>query len=267
MPTVAVNGGHVYYEERGRGPAVVLAHGGGGDLSQWRHQISDLARHYRVIAYDARGHGESSDGGEQTIATWVEDLEAILRHLSVRSAYFVGVTLGGVVILEFALAHGEMVHALVVVSTAPDTTEEMRGRFAASAMVVESGDLAAFAEGFINFIFSAPYVDAHPEEVSDFRRRLERINPASYAMAIRALGNRPDLSPRLRALAAPTLIVTGELDPIPSTVPGAALLAKSLPNSRTAVVQGAAHLPQIEQPETFNRLVLDFFETAGRAVP
>lgn len=264
MPTVPVNGGHLHYEEAGSGPALVFAHGGGGDLSQWRHQVAHFARHYRVVAYDARGHGQSSEGAGQTVASWVGDLAEMLRHLDIGSAYLVGATLGGVVILEFALAHPEMVRALVVVSTAPDTTDEMRARFGASAEIVQAGNLTAFAEGFVNFIFSPAYVEAHAAEVADFRRRLERVHPASYASAIRALGHRLDLSPRLAAVSVPALIVSGELDPIPTTAPGAAALAEALPDSRAVVIADAAHLPQIEQPEVFNRLVFDFLEAAGR---
>jgi pimeloyl-ACP methyl ester carboxylesterase len=265
VPTVSVSDGHLYFEEAGRGPAVVLAHGGGGDLSQWRHQVLDFSRGYRVIAFDARGHGQSSGATAYSIASWVDDVKALLDHLGIRRAYLIGATLGGVVLLEFALAHPEMARGLVLVSTAPDTTDEMRTRFAASAAVVESGELAAFAEGFVNFIFSPGYVGSHPAEVEEFRQRLERIDPASYAAAIRALGNRADLSPRLGALSAPALIVTGELDPIPTTAPGAQQLLSSLPNARAEVIPDAAHLPQIEQPERFNRLVLDFLVTVGKA--
>lgn len=268
MSVIRVNDALLSVEEAGHGPAVVFAHGGGGDLSQWRHQIPVFARQYRVIAFDARGHGGSSLGnGASGIGTFVSDLQTLLRHLEIRQAHFVGATLGGVTVLELALAHPEMARTLVLVSTAPDTTEEMRSRFAASAAIIESGDLDGFAEGFVHFIFSADYVAGHRDEVADFRRRLARVDPVGYARAIGALANRPDLTPRLRTLAVPSLIVTGELDPIPTSATGAALLGRSLPNSRAEVVSGAAHLPQIEQPQIFNRLVLDFLRVDGRAQP
>ncbi len=265
MPVVGVQGAQLYYEEAGAGPAVVFAHGGGGDVSQWRHQMATFAQRHRVVAFDARGHGQSRTSTPCFEMThFRDDLAALLRHLHIARAHLVGATLGGVTILEFALAQPEMVQSLVLISTAPDTTDEMRARFAASAEVVESGDLAGFAEGFINFIFSPEFVDNHADEVADFRRRLEQIDPAGYAQAIRALGNRPDLSPRLGQLHAPAFIVTGALDPIPTSAPGATLLARALPNTRAGVILGAAHLPQIEQPEIFNRLVLDFFAAAER---
>ena len=263
MPFASVNGTRLYYEETGSGPAVLLAHGGGGDLSQWRHQMPAMAQHHRAIAFDARGHGQSAPPTAGcAISDFSNDVAALLRHLGIPRAHLVGATLGGVAILEFALAHADMVTSLVVISTAPDTTDEMRVRFDTSAEVVESGDLAGFAEGFINFIFSPDFAAAHPDDLDDFRQRLERINPAGYAQSIRALGHRPDLSPRLVTLRAPTLIVTGALDPIPTSAPGAALLARALPNARAEVVPDAAHLPHIEQPQVFNRLVLEWFAAA-----
>ena len=264
MPVVKVNSVELYYEETGRGPAVVFAHGGGGDSSQWRHQLAVFAQQYRVIAYDARGHGQSSAAPDYSIGACADDLAGLLRHLDIQRTYLLGATLGGITILEFALAHPDMAAALVLISTAPDTTDEMRARFDASAAVVESGDLAAFADGYVNFIFTSEYVEAHPDEVADFRQRLKRIDPAGYAGSIRALGNRADLSPRLGALSVPTLILTGERDAIPTSAPGAELLSRSLSNSRASVVPDAAHFAHIEQPETFNRLVLEFLAGVGK---
>jgi 3-oxoadipate enol-lactonase len=265
MPAVNVQGARLYYEEAGTGPAVVLAHGGGGDVSQWRQQIPALAQRHRVVAFDARGHGRSPmTAACSGITDFADDVAALLRHLGITRAHLVGATLGGVAVLECALAHPEAVRSVVLISTAPDTTDEMRARFEASAEVVESGDLAGFAEGFVNFIFSPAFVSEHEDEVAEVRTRLERIDPAGYAQSIRALGNRPDLSPRLGRLNVPALIVTGALDPIPTSAPGAILLARALPKARGEVIADAAHLPHIEQPEMFNRLLLDFFAAAER---
>ncbi len=265
MPFVTVDGVRLHYEEAGRGPAVVFAHGGGGDLSQWRHQMPAFAERYRAIAYDARGHGRSATANDYGMTSFVADLVGLLDHLEIGEAALVGATLGGVAVLELALAHPDRVRAVVLVSTAPDATDEMRARFEASAQVVESGDLAAFAEGYVGFIFSPDWVEGHTGEVADFRARLERIDPAGYAGAIRALGNRPDLGPRLASLRAPALVVTGAVDPIPTSAPGAEALLRGIPAARAAVIAGAAHLPQIERPREFDRLVLDFLATAGWA--
>ncbi len=264
MSSVDVRGARLHYEEAGSGAAVVFAHGGGGDLSQWRHQMPVFAQRYRAIAFDARGHGQSPAAGDFGMGDFCADIAALLRHLRIARAHLVGATLGGIALLEFALAQPEMAQTVVLVSTAPDTTDEMRARFEASAEVAESGDLSGFAEGYVNFIFSPGFAGRCPQAVEDFRARLERIDAAAYACTIRALGQRPDLTPRLAALDVPALIVTGALDPIPTSAPGAAALQRALPKARAAVIPDAAHLPQIEQPDLFNRLELDFFAMAER---
>jgi len=268
MPFISADGAQLYYEEAGHGRAILFAHGGGGDLSQWRHQKEEFARTHRVVLYDARGHGQSrAERLEFGIADFAGDIGCVLRHLGIARAHLVGATLGGVAALEFALAHPECVDSLVLVSTAPDTTDEMRERFEASAAVVESGDLAAFAEGFVNFLFTPAYAEARSEEVADFRRRLERIDPASYARSIRALGHRPDLTPRLGAVQVPVLVVTGALDPMPTSAAGAEALLRTLPHARAAVIPEAAHLPHIEQPGRFNALVREFLAAVEREAP
>lgn len=266
MPVLRVRGADIYFEEAGRGSAVVLAHGGGGDLSQWRHQVPAFAQHHRVITFDARGHGQTRTAAPIAgFADFTSDLADLLCHLEIQGAHLVGATLGGVTILELALAHPQKARTLTLISTAADSTDEMRARFEASAAVVESGDLDGFAEGFIHFIFSSAFAARHPAEVEEFRARLAAIDPAGYAQSIRALGNRPGLTARLARLRVPALIVTGALDPIPTSAPGAAALATALPDARAEIIPEAAHLPHIEQPETFNRLALDFFAAAERA--
>lgn len=112
---VAVGGGTLYYEVRGSGPPVVLLHAGGLDLTMWDPQVGPVARAFRVIRYDARGHGRSSApmGPHST----VEDLRALLDHLGVERANLVGISMGAGVALEFAISYPQRVSKLVLVST------------------------------------------------------------------------------------------------------------------------------------------------------
>ena len=151
-------------------------------------------------------------------------------------------------------------HGLVLVTTVPDTTDEMRERFAASAAVAEEQGLEAFAEGYVGMLFTEAYRERAPQEIEEWKTRMQRLDASGYARVIRALSDRPDLSPRLGAIRVPTLVVVGADDPIPTSHPAAETLRTRIPGARLEVVNGAAHLPFIEQPGVFNALVLQFLD-------
>ncbi|HEX6747878.1 MAG TPA: alpha/beta fold hydrolase [Longimicrobium sp.] len=112
---IAVDGGTLYYESQGSGPAVVLLHGGRMDLRSWDAQAGALAPGFRVIRYDAGGHGRSTaplDPPSQT-----EHVTRVLDHLGVQRAHVVGLSMGGGAALDFAFRHPERVESLVLVST------------------------------------------------------------------------------------------------------------------------------------------------------
>lgn len=261
MPFLELPNLRLYHEVTGSGPAVVYAHGGGGDSAQWRHQIVPFSARHRVITYDARGHGRSSvPDGPYSMRLLVDDLRRLLDHLQVERAVVFGATLGGVTALELALGDPKRVHGLVLVTTVPDTTDEMRERFAASAAVAEEQGLEVFAEGYVGMVFTEAYRERAPEEIEEWKTRMQRLDAAGYARVIRALGDRPDLSPRLGAIRVPTLVVVGAEDVIPTSHPAAEVLRTKIPGARLEVVNGAAHLPFIEQPGSFNALALQFLD-------
>lgn len=153
---VAVEGGTLYYDARGSGPPVVLLHAGNVDLTSWDPQVGPLARSFRVLRYDARGHGRSTaaPGPYST----VEDLRLLLEHLGVERVHLVGISMGAGVALNFATAYPERVSTLALVSTSgpppgvptppgalpPLTQEAGRARLRALSMprllVVGEGD-------------------------------------------------------------------------------------------------------------------------------
>ncbi|HEX8246361.1 MAG TPA: alpha/beta fold hydrolase [Longimicrobium sp.] len=112
---VAVEGGTLYVRESGAGPVVVLLHGGGLDLTSWDAQVPPLARGYRTIRVDARGHGRST--APPGAVSPAADLARVLDHLGVSRASLVGLSMGGGAAFEFALRHPERVERLVLVST------------------------------------------------------------------------------------------------------------------------------------------------------
>lgn len=126
MPCVDVNGVSLYYEVTGHGPPLVLAHGFACGLRMWDPQVNVLARSWRVVTYDVRGHGISEapdDPAAYSQAISVADLRALLEHLKMRRASVGGLSMGGNIALNFALAHPDMVTALIVADTGAGSDE------------------------------------------------------------------------------------------------------------------------------------------------
>jgi pimeloyl-ACP methyl ester carboxylesterase len=156
---VAVQGGDLLYQAQGSGPPVVLLHAGGADLTMWDPQAGSLAQQFRVIRYDARGHGRSTAPGGPYSTT--EDLRLLLDRLGVRRAHVVGISMGAGTALDFAATYPDRVSRLVLVSTSgpppgvpippgappPLTHEAGRARLRALAMprmlIVGEGDSPA----------------------------------------------------------------------------------------------------------------------------
>jgi pimeloyl-ACP methyl ester carboxylesterase len=153
---VAVEGGTLYYETRGSGPAVVLLHAGGLDHTMWDPQVDALARSYRVIRFDVRGHGRST--ARMGPYSMVEDLRRVLDHLGVERAHLVGLSMGGGIAFDFASTYPARTLTLALASTSgpppnvpippgalpPLTVEAGRARLRALAMpralIVGRGD-------------------------------------------------------------------------------------------------------------------------------
>lgn len=121
MPHAEVSGAHLYYEEQGEGFPLVLSHGGWTDGTMWSPNVGPLSRRRRVITWDRRGCGRSSEPGEgHTWEIWRDDLAGLLDHLGIESAFVGGNSYGALLSLELALARPELVRALVLESGTPD---------------------------------------------------------------------------------------------------------------------------------------------------
>ena len=151
MPLVELEDIRLYYEEHGRGPALVLAHGHACGVRSWDTQLRGLTDHYRVIVYDARGHGLS--GAPREVSAYsqqhmVDDLCGLMDHLRLASAAVGGLSMGGNIALNFALAHPDRVSALILADTGAgsDDTARMVARALQGADLLDNGGLEAYAD-------------------------------------------------------------------------------------------------------------------------
>lgn len=257
-----VNGTRLYYEVAGEGHPLVLIHAGIADSRMWDDQLDVFAQRYRVIRYDLRGFGRSEvPPGPYTLR---DDLLGLLRFLGVERTYLVGVSIGGGLAIDFTLEHPEMVDALIPVAAGvgglPRSAAD-DAPFDEVEAAIEAGDLARANELEVGLWVvgtrrTADQVDAR------VRQRALEMNGDSFARLAENEQARPQpLDPpaygRLGEIHAPTLVIVGDED-LPEVMRAADALAANIAGARKVVMHGAAHLPNMEQPAEFNRLVLDF---------
>ena len=251
----------IYYEVAGSGePTVVLIHGGLLDCRMWDDQFEILSRDHRVVRYDASAHGQSALPPN---VYWDHaDLRGLLDHLAIDRAVLVGLSLGGRVAIDFALEDPHRVEAVVVVSSGLGgyrfTSEDYLIDRDAMMAAWKAGDFDNVVEAFQRSWTDGPH--RMPEEVDPLVRERVRVmarNKIESAMEGRML--RHPAIDRLDELEMPMLVVVGELD-----VPGIHEIADNLVlanrNAELVVVPGVAHMVNMEKPEEFNRIVLDFLE-------
>ena len=212
----------VTWSEWGRGEPLVLVHGLGDDHREWREVLPWLAPHRRLIAYDVRGHGETSLGSaDGTLAQLAGDLVALLDALDLERADLCGFSLGGTIVLRVAIDHPGRVGRLV-----PVATSSRVGRAAVAWYEERAREADAAGEA----------------------------GAANASRAMARLGGAP-LDPELRRVSAPAMVVAGELDELCPPRAGA-IIAAGVPGARLRVLPGAGHHVALERPEELSRAVL-----------
>ena len=262
-----LNGTRLYYEASGSGDPLVLIHGNTLNSRMWDDQFEVFARHYRVVRYDARGFGKSAlPTGESY--SHADDLMSLLEHLGIPRAYVLGLSMGGRIATDFALAYPDATGALIPVDGG------------AGGQPAPAG-----APTPVDSVYRAVYVTAKEKGMQAARELYMRDHPC-----LRRYGpERPDLVPRLAGMlaaysgwhwvnddparapdppavqrleeiGAPTLIIVGELD-VPGLLALADTMERRIPNARKVVLPGVGHMSNMEAPARFNETVLDFLSS------
>lgn len=270
MPDVTVNGVRLHYDEAGSGPPLVLIHAFPVGRRMWEPQMAALASRHRVIAYDVRGFGLSEAPREPerySPAIAVEDARALLESLGAAPAAVCGLSMGGNIAVNLALAYPRAVSALILCDTGAGSEDAAAfatrcEEYAAAAL----RGIDAFVEAAFGWSVFADYA-AQGKAQASLLRDLVRVQPP-HGIALIA---RHTLAPRkpvyaleagLRALPVPTLVVYGERDE--ACVQSSEFLGRVIPGAQLWKVPRATHFANLDEPEAFNRRVLQFLEGLGR---
>ena len=262
----SVNNCLIHYIDIGISTAVpvVFVHGFPFSHKMWLTpggQTEALASSHRVIAYDVRGHGDSEIGdGQYTIELFVDDLVALLDHLSIVKAVIVGLSMGGYIALRLAERAPDRVRGLVLCDTKSEgDSNEAKIKRASSIKAVKANGPRLFAEGFVTSVFTPENLGAKPEAVRMIQSVIERTAPISLCGSMLALAARTDTTAALPNINVPTLIMVGEHDAL--TPPAASQSMKDkIPNSELHLIPNAAHLSNIENPVEFNKHLVEFLQ-------
>ena len=252
--------------EDGKGPAIVFLHAGVADKRMWRDQMAAFGGRHRVVAYDRRGFGESRY--EPETFSHMEDLRAVLDGLAIEQACLVGCSQGGRFAVDFALANPKRVSKLVLVAPAiggapqpeelpPDIDELLQQ--AEQAQDQQHFDLVNRIEAHL-WLDGPRSVDGRVQgSARDLFLRMNIVPLKSPSPGKDTPAK--DSFKRLKEIAAPTLIIWGDLD-FPHLQERCALLMKRIKGAKSALMPGTAHLPNLEQPKQFNALLEEFLKDA-----
>ena len=269
MPEFSSNGVSIYYEVTGEGFPLVLGHTFAGDYRSWEPQVRFFSRRYQVITYSARGYLPSqvpTDPEAYSQDHAVGDLYELLRHLNIQQAYIGGLSMGGALTLSFGIAHPELCRALIIASAGSGTTN--RDRFLRETQE-RSDRLLSEGMGPVADCYSSPqFKRKDPRGFEEFCQAYAGHSAQGAALTLRGVQiKRPtvyDLKEKLPELDVPTLVMIGDEDE-PCIEP-AVFMKRHIPRCGLSVFPQSGHTINLEEPDLFNRTVLDFLTTveAGR---
>lgn len=261
------DGGHIAFEVTGSGPPLLLIMGTGADHAFWTPQVSALSRHYRVIAYDSRGTGQSSDFArieDCTPDSLAADAAALLTHVAKEPAHVCGLSLGSVVAQELALARPELVRSLALHGTWGHSDEWFVRMVETMETSLRHGGLPSFIRGATCWIMSPDFHAAHPDMVAAMEAAYVERGAARVAGVLgHCHADRVvDALSRLSAIRVPTLVTAGERDiQVPPRYGRA--VAALIPGARFHLFEGprASHVACFEMADAFNDVMLSFLRS------
>lgn len=274
MPYANVDGLRLYYEENGQGVPLIFVHEFAGDAQSWAAQLGFFARRYRAIAYNARGYPPSDvpeDVSRYSQARATADIVGLMDALGIAKAHVCGLSMGGYAVLHFGLDHPDRALSITVAGAGYGSGTE-RETFRKDTELVarrfEEDGMAKTAEFYSRGPTRVQFIDKDPRGWKEFHDRLAAGSARGHALTLRGVQmTRPsifDLGDRMERCEVPALVMTGdEDDPCLDT---GVFMKRKLPRSGLVILPKAGHAINIEEPDAFNRALLDFLTAvdAGR---
>ncbi len=258
---IVVEGNEVAYFDEGKGTTIVFIHGFPFDKSMWEHQLVLVREQYRVIAYDVRGHGNTSaNSTEFSISQFTNDLLAFLNQLEIKRVILCGLSMGGYIALHAIELFPDKITGLILSDTqcAADT-EEARGKRMKAIELIQNNGLEQYASDSVKNLFAPSSLENQKEKVDSIKNTILKTPPDNICKTLMALANRKEKCSTLEKIKVPVLILVGEADKV--TPPAAATKMHDLIKESTLYsIKNAGHLSNLENPKEFNGHLKNFLE-------
>ena len=258
---IQANGISINYTVEGDGPWITFSHSLACNLHSWDEEASRLSKRFRVLRFDTRGHGASSaPAGAYTLDLLADDLYALLQSLGVSSTHFVGLSMGGMIGQTVALKFPGILKSLVLCDTSSRFDLDMEERI----RTVETQGMEPMVAPTLSRFFSDRFRHASPEVVEKVAAMIRSTPVPGYIGCCHAIP-KINLTSRLKEIRCPALVIVGK-DDLVTPIAMAEEIHRAMPGAELVIVPAAAHLSNLEQPDTFNQ-ALDAFLGSDRHFP
>jgi len=264
-----LNGRSIYYDLIGsdHAPTVCFTHSLAADGGMWAEQMPALlGAGFRVLRLDMRGHGGSAPvDGAYSMSALGGDVAGVLSHLGIRHVHYIGLSIGGMIGQAFALEHGHYLHSAMWCDTLPASPQGARHLWDERMNSVRAaGSLEPLADATVERWLTADFRERNPRRWTEIRDGVAATTPAGYLGCCDAILNF-DFSARLPSLKVPLLVVCGSEDI--GTPPEQNLkIAELVPGARYEEIAAARHFPNVEHPDRFNRIMLEWLGAQKQGV-
>ncbi len=264
MPYAKVNGINIYYEVHGEGEPLVLVPGLGSDLTRWYRNLPGLAKEFRVITFDNRGAGRTDKPDEPySMKMFADDIAGLLDALGVAGTHLFGISMGGMISLNFAVLHPDRLISLIPGCTRPGGVHSIADGAGGGALNPALMDKLSPEERNRNLLpelWSEAFIRDNPDLVEEYVKTTSQhpASPSSYRRQM-AAADAHDVYDRLPEITAPTLVIHGEDDRLIPAANGA-IIAERIPGAELVILEGLGHGFYSEQPEKVNGILIEFMK-------
>lgn len=264
--SVSVNGADIAYRFDGpaRGRVVLLSNSLMSNYDMWDWTVPALTDRYRVLRYDTRGHGRSETmPGPYSIEMLTDDAAGLLDALGIRAAHIVGLSMGGMIGQQLGARFPDKALSLALCDTASEMPP--RSMWEERLEIARRQGIAGLAEGTIKRWFTEPFIKRAPGDIDKVRAFILSTGVEGYIACASAVRDMAQTTMLLK-ITAPTLVMTGRQDPACS-VDHATVLHRMIDGSQLVILEDAAHLSNIEQPQAFNLALRNFIDRIDDSLP